>query len=152
MTVGLSKRKEQLQLKLVIIVSILAALLMTGSATASGGIFADVNLDGHVDIIDIGHVVAEFGNPDPARLEVQTYRVKGSAPVAQLSFAFCDSGDPVTGGGWSTIIEAPAPEIVKSEPNESSPPSTWIVGTFDSNVRAVGICADNPPLRPENTK
>lgn len=146
-----------MNLALVAIAVAIAMTLGTGSSgEAASNVFTDVNGDGFVNILDIGEVVADFGNPNPVYARTETYIVTQVGIFPGSAAAFCDLGDVPVGFGWSETVGSPAPPIISaSKPvGGLGEDEGWIVVTDDptSLVTISLVCADNQPLRPENEK
>ncbi len=122
--------------------------LSSGSAEAVNQ-FPDANRDGHVDVLDIGIVVAEFGNASPLQVGVETYIVIIPPLVGNAAIALCDAGDEATGGGWTGDPASQTPAaIIAEKPLNGG----WKVLSKDPLVLAIAVCSDNIPLRTENDK
>ncbi len=143
--------------------SVALAILMIGSGIITSGSLAeqnpDANCDGTVSASDISITVTWVGQAPPPKAAcsgstgeggpISTYDVIGNLPLDFgdgffVSFAFCDNGDVVSGGGDFLIVPGSYRE---SYPFFFTDPVVSAFVAFSDNpdwdFRAVAACIDN---------
>lgn len=117
---------------------------------------ADVDKSGGVNAIDLMQVAQRFGQPvpaptpsAPASTYVAVFEYQGPSGVQEVNIdVYCDSGDPVTGGGVGNATVSLG-DLSQTIPIQSGLTSGWRAHfrSVPNYSSVYAVCLDNPPLR-----